>query len=585
MTQSSQRLFLELLQAGFVEHREGAAAWCESCRALTAPEEAEDGRCHWCHATVRLVRRRQWYLRRSAFNEENHEQLSELCGWSETALEAQRTVLGRLDGVELEARGLDGSLLTVFTSNPDAVAEASFVALSPNHPEVDRWLHDESARRQLDALTGDADCSRDQEATREPFVDTETLIQVPGVATPLPLIGWSGVDAQAGPTALLGIPAVDPIHESIARRLDRAGQISWRVSESKLKVRPAARYRAADVPISHPNAQGAAIPVVHCSACGAVPVPTEQLPLPALPADADSDALGEHPDFVKCACPVCDQPADRETDMLDCRLDRAWSWIPPTVPAPDRAQNMFEHCELERWLPADRLVTGAGTGNCVLDMRVLAKASRNFHSLPALADGEPCRTAVMHGAVTYQGSPQELVDDAGADAVRFAILHAAAVRTPFAWSEATLRYSVRFLHELWAYAEPRLRHDAELAQDAQIDTSDRLRRRLCVWCDTALRKIGANLENLEMHHATRNLALMLQRIEDFEDRVTSLREVTAVDRQAIVIALRLFLQLLSPVAPHIAEELWQCGGCPGFVSTSPWPRSFAMAAPVRASQP
>ena len=186
-----------------------------------------------------------------------------------------------------------------------------------------------------------------------------------------------------------------------------------------------------------------------------------------------------------------------------------------------------------------------------------------------LPDGECYRTTYTHEMVQLDGrkmskhlgntvTPHEIVEQLGADTLRFATLHAAAPAKAFTWDESLLTYSSAFLRRLWAYAEPRL--SAASGPPPELDLSDGLRRRLAAWCDTAVTKITENYERLDMHRATRNLMALFERIEDFEARVAARREPTSEDRDATVYALGLLLRLLAPVAPHIAEELWALSG-------------------------
>ena len=164
-----------------------------------------------------------------------------------------------------------------------------------------------------------------------------------------------------------------------------------------------------------------------------------------------------------------------------------------------------------------------------------------------------------------------IVERIGADALRFAMLHAAAPAKAFTWDESMLTFSTGFLRRLWAYAEPRLSAASSSTAD-EIDLDDGLRRKLATWCNTAIERITQDYAALDMHRATRNLMTLFTRIEDFESRVVARRaEPTPEDREAIVYALRLLVRLLAPVAPHLAEELWARSGSEGFVADAGWP--------------
>ena len=137
----SQWLFLTLLDAGLVYRGTGNVDWCDTCQTTLATIQVEDGLCWRCHNPVRLIQRPQWYLRISAYVEENDRRLEELEGgrWDEIALASQRFVLGRVDGVEVDLPAPDGTKLTVFTPHADALELARFVLISPKHPEIDAW--------------------------------------------------------------------------------------------------------------------------------------------------------------------------------------------------------------------------------------------------------------------------------------------------------------------------------------------------------------------------------------------------------------------------------------------------------------
>ncbi len=590
----SQWLFLVLLEGGFIYERQGSIDWCESCNTVLARVQAEGGQCWRCHGPVRLVRRSQWYVRGSAYAEENDRRLADLTAWNKGAIGAQRSVLGRVDGIELDAKTVDGLALTLFTPHAASAEEAEFALLSPNHPDIERWTAAPGVRSKLEGLR-DAGWQRDDRKLQEvTVVETSLSVFAPGISRPLPVLISSSVDARFGPTAALGIPSVDRTDKAILEQLasaaatphDDRGTLRhasvWRGPKATLATRPAQRFRTGDFPISRQRAWGTPIPIVHCDACGTVPVPLDQLPV-RLPDDlvvsAEGNALLERPDFLECECPSCGGPARRETDTLDCHFDACSQQYPLPAPTADRADALLTHPELQRWVPVECYINGADTGNFVLDQRTTSKMLRDLGHFTWLPDGECYRTTFTHEMVQLDGrkmskhlgntvTPYEIVERYGADALRLATLHAAAPAKAFTWDDSLLTYSTSFLRRLWAYAEPRL---SAGSGPAELDLSDGLRRKLAGWCDTAVTKVTENYARLDMHRATRNVISLLERIEDFEARVVARREPTASDREAIVYALRVLLQLLTPVAPHIAQELWARSGSEGFVADAGWP--------------
>src|ERR1019366_6945059 len=148
----SQWLFLTLLDAGLVYRGTGSVDWCDTCQTTLATIQVENGTCWRCHDPVRLIQRPQWYLRISAYVQENDRRLDELENWDENSLASQRFVLGRVDGVELDLPAPGESTLTVFTPHADALDLAQFVLISPKHPNIDVWAADPAVRERLEEL-------------------------------------------------------------------------------------------------------------------------------------------------------------------------------------------------------------------------------------------------------------------------------------------------------------------------------------------------------------------------------------------------------------------------------------------------
>ncbi len=612
----SQWLFLTLLDAGLIYHGSGSVDWCDTCQTTLATIQVEDGTCWRCHNPVRLIQRAQWYLRISTYLEENDRRTGELEKWDETSLASQRFVLGRADGVELQARAADGRELTVFTPHAEAIAQARFVLISPKHPEVERWSADAAVGEQLEEmrLGGWERSSRGAEAVA--LVDTGCTVSLSEGGPSLALLISPAVDERFGATAVLGIPEYDRTDELIAERLGilstqaqgeeggvggnvKAGPSGSgspvrpaEVAAGGSRARPAVRYKANDFSISRQRSWGTPIPIVYCAACGTVPIPKEQLPV-ELPLDLKptgaGNPLAEREDFVNTTCPRCGGPAKRETDTLDCHFDALWLWIPACVPAPERGRSLEEILALEdlrAWLPSERLVAGSDSGNFMFDQRIATKALRDIGPLAFLADGEPFAGALMHEMVIRDGrkmskhlgnvvDPDELVEAFGADTVRMAVLWAARPQKSLNWSDSAVQFCQRFLHNLWQYSQTRFAQRVEEAGELDPRRTEHLRRRLEKWCDTAVEKITEELAELEMHSAVRNAIRLLDRIKDYEKRV--LKHSGALcreDHEALRDALGLMARVITPFAPHIGEELWESSGFGGEAGGDPsWPRA------------
>ncbi|HET7052432.1 MAG TPA: class I tRNA ligase family protein [Solirubrobacterales bacterium] len=567
----SQWLFLTLYEAGLVYRDNATVDWCDTCQTTLAALQVEDGRCWRCHNKVRLIRRPTWFLRLSPYLEENDRNLAGLENWDELSLKTQRYILGRSDGVELDLAGPGGDRLVVFSPHPEAIGEARFVLLSPRHPDVERWLEDPAVAEQLDELRSGGWERSARDASAVPVIDTGASTPVAGGGE-LPVFVSPIVDARYGPTAALGIPSADEADEAIAGRMPRtaSGPLGGGVP-AELEPRSASRYRAYDFSISRQRYWGTPIPVLHCDACGVVPAKVEDLPV-VLPRDVEptgeGNPLAERPDFLEASCPQCGGPARRETDTLDCHFDALWLWVPAAVPPADRDERMFTHPDLQRWLPSERLVAGNDSGGFVFDQRVVTKALRDIGPFAFLEDGEPFAGCLFHEMVIADGrkmskhlgnvvDPDSLVAEHGADTVRLAVLYAAGPAKALNWTDGALRFASRFLRGLWDYTQESIAAAADAPEDAEAaaDTAF-IRERLGKWCDSGLERIAADLEQLQMHKAVRNVTRLLERIKDYEKRVVARQgRLGREDYEALLAALALLARTLSPFAPHIAEEL------------------------------
>ena len=308
------------------------------------------------------------------------------------------------------------------------------------------------------------------------------------------------------------------------------------------------------------------------------------LPLDITPTGA-GNPLAELDEFVRTTCPLCGGPAERETDTLDCHFDALWLWVPVAVPPESREESLEQILalgDLRDWLPSERVVAGSDSGNFVFDQRIVTKALRDIGPLAFLQDGEPFAGCLFHEMVISDGrkmskhlgnvvDPDALVERYGADTVRLAVLYAARPQKTLNWSDSAVLRAHRFLNQVWTFSAAHLARAGEPLVAPAKDTTEHLRRKLAQWCEKAVEKTTAEMENLETHSAVRDVMLLFDRIKDFEKRVLARQpELSAADRAALNEALVVLIQMLGPFAPHIAEELWIAFGNDGDTQT-PWP--------------
>ncbi|MBS1679278.1 MAG: class I tRNA ligase family protein [Actinobacteria bacterium] len=583
----SQWLFLTLYDMGLIYLDDATVDWCDTCQTTLATIQVEEGGTCWrCHNEVRLIRRPTWFLKITPYLEENDANLPRLeeQPWDELALATQRYILGRADGVEFEREG-PGGPLTVFTPHADAAGLATFVLLSPRHPDLEAWIGGDGVRAELEQLRSGGWERSARDAKEVPVVDTGRSLPGPD-GEELPVLISPLVDARFGPTAALGIPAVDEADRDIAVRFPGripppAEDVDGPKTQDGLEksahrhapvtdARTAKRYRANDFSISRQRSWGTPIPIVHCPEHGPVPVPEADLPV-VLPRDlvatGEGNPLAERPDFVDVACPTCGAPAKRETDTLDCHFDALFLWVPATVPPEDRATRMFTHPESRKWLPAERLVAGGDSGGFVFDQRIVTKALRDHGEFAYMDAGEPFEGCLFHEMVIADGrkmskhlgnvvDPDELVGQFGADTVRVAVLWAAGPAKTLNWSDAAIRFANKFLRGFWTYAHDRFveldhaKHDPEKAAATEPQ-----RQKLRGWCENGLNRIADDTAELQLHKSIRNLTRLFERIQQFEKQLKKRGQLDLADAEALVAAILLLARALQPFAPHAAEQI------------------------------
>ena len=245
---------------GMRERLETLGCSCDWERAFLSSEPELFRWTQWLFLTLlerdRIYRRgSEWLMRIAAPTDEESTPATPV-GWDETAVALQEQAIGRIDGVELEASTFSTGALTVFTPHVHAVADARFVAISPAHPDIKRWTVDSDLTEKVAAMHGLAwqEGNRgwqegnlaweEGNTTTEqiPMVLTEDLAMIGGVAGMLPIVISPCVDARFGPTAVLGVPELDPVDHAIAARLPAPAGTAWTVSGSAA-AQPAVRYR------------------------------------------------------------------------------------------------------------------------------------------------------------------------------------------------------------------------------------------------------------------------------------------------------------------------------------------------------
>ena len=605
----TQWIFVQLFKAGLAERRLAAVNWCPRDRTVLADEQVIAGRCERCDTPVERRELEQWFLKITRYADKLLEHLDRL-DWSQRVIAAQRHWIGRSEGLEFDfaVAGHMDTRIPVYTTRPDTIYGATFVALAPDHPLADVLTIPE----QSDAIGAYRAETTRARVTEETIAERPVSGVFTGAYAVHPLTGehipvWVAdyVLSAYGTGAIMGVPAHDardhafavamglPIRAVVAPAPDALPQASLPFTaqgvlvesaaysgltsaeaaarimadfEAREMGRRAVKYHLRDWLISRQRYWGPPIPIIYCPAHGAVPVPEEQLPvlLPPLedfaPTGTGASPLARVSEFVNTTCPICGGPARRETDVSDNFLDSAWYFL--RYPSSDDEREPWDPALTHKWLPAGMYIGGAE--HSVLHLLYARFITMALHDLGYLEFEEPFAHFRANGRITYAGgkmsksrgnivSPDTYIERYGADAFRTYMLFMGPYEAGGEFSDRGLGGAVRFLNRVWQFVTERA---GTARAQTPTGTAERVRH-------TTIRQVTDDIEALKYNTAIAALMKYLNALE----------AQPAVTRAEI----KALLLLLAPFAPFISEELWERIGGGGSVHTRRWPEADTSA--------
>ena len=586
----TQWIFLRLFEMGLAEQREGPVNWCPSCLTVLADEQVIDGRCERCDSVVEQRVLKQWFLKITRYAKELLEALDTL-DWSERTVTAQRNWIGRSEGatVRFDLGGCARADVTVFTTRPDTLYGATFLVIGADHPRLGDFVAPDRAdaveqwRSTLPAAGVEPDFSVGIDLGAH-AIHPLTGEHLPVWAAPYVLGGY-------GTGAIMAVPAHDTRDWQFARihglrivevigggedidvepyagdgpMLNSADLDGTPSADGKLRVIERLRaldrgdatvqYRLRDWLISRQRYWGPPIPIIHCPTHGAVPVPYDQLPvlLPEVeefrPLGTGTSPLAANEEWVNVPCPVCGEPARRETDVSDTFLDSAWYFL--RYPSTEFDDRPFDRDRTFRWLPVDMYI--GGNEHAVLHLMYSRFVMRALHEVGLVPDPEPFKRFRAHGLIIRNGAkmskskgnvvnPDEYLDRHGADTVRIYLMFLGPYTEGGDFRDDGIKGVSRFLDRVW-----RVTQQAHGQQ--QDDERERRRHRL-------IATVGERYAELSYNTAISFLMEYSHALGREADEGTARR----IDAETL-------LQLLAPLAPHITEELWEQLGTPARSTT------------------
>ncbi len=492
----TQWLFNRLFERGLAYRDEAAVNWCPKDQTVLANEQVIDGRCERCGTVVEARNLEQWFFRITEYADRLLEDMRDI-SWPPNVVAMQENWIGRSEGARVVFRCEElGTDYPVFTTRPDTLFGATFFVMAPEHPDVLRLNDSPEVREYVNRALRSTAEERGEEGREKTGVALGRTVTNPVNGEQIPMYVADYVLMEYGTGAIMAVPAHDTRdfefaqrHGLEVRRVIEGGEelpytgdgpmvnsgrfdgmhnreafdriVEWLRSEGKGE--PAVNYRLRDWLLSRQRYWGCPIPIVHCEACGLVPVPDSDLPV-ELPEIEDYAPQGRSPlaaaeDWVRTSCPRCGGDARRETDTMDTFVDSSWYFLRYCDASNDEAP--WDREVLARWMPVDQYI--GGVEHAILHLMYARFFTKALADMELLDVQEPFARLFTQGMITRAGakmskskgnvvSPQTIVERYGADTARCYILFIGHPIDGADWSDEGVEGVNRFLSRLWRAA-------------------------------------------------------------------------------------------------------------------------------------
>jgi len=612
----NQWLFLKMFEKGLAYRKDSAVNWCPDCQTVLANEQVVAGLCERCDSPVTKKKLNQWYLKITDYADRLLDDMAQLEGkWPEKVLLMQRNWIGRSTGAQVDfaVDKLDQKI-TVYTTRPDTLYGATFMVVAADSELAAKLVAGTKVegefKKYLESVKSASDIDRLATDRVKTGIFLEQYAINPVNNEKIPIWASDYVLADYGTGAIMAVPAHDqrdldfakamklPVRVVIDTGLEdpnisgvatsgdgkviNSGSISGLSKEAAIEKiikeladkkvgKGSKNYRLRDWLISRQRFWGTPIPIIHCEACGLVPVPESQLPV-ALPQakgldlkPKGSSPLGAASDWVNVKCPKCNKAAKRDADTMDTFVDSSWYFLRYT--SVNNHDVAFDKKAVETWLPVDQYV--GGVTHAILHLLYSRFFTKVLNDMGLLNFNEPFTRLLNQGMVLMDGSAMsksrgnlvklsEELDQHGVDAIRVSLVFAGPPEDDVDWADVSPAGSLKFLNRAWRISQ-------EVASKPGVDF-----------------KIG-NLELRKVTHKT--LADIELAVESFRFNVTIARimELVNATRKAIDSgcgaqdpavreAAEAIAISLSLVAPYTAEDMWEKLGHKPAIANAGWPK-------------
>ena len=596
----TQWIFLQMFKHGLAYKTTMPVNWCTSCKCVLANEEVVEGVCERCGSEVVRKEKSQWMLRITKYADRLIDDLDDL-DFIERVKIQQKNWIGRSTGTEVTFKTNMGDDVTVYTTRADTLFGTTYMVISPEHPLLKKWKdkianwdeveeYQAAAARKSDFERGELN----KEKTGVRLEGVEVINPVTGGV--LPMFVSDYVLMGYGTGIVMGVPGHDqrdwdfakkfglPIVEVVSGGEDvqeacysdvatgtmvNSGFLNgMSVAEAKKAAIDYAQehgfgqrkvnYKLRDWVFARQRYWGEPIPIVHCPHCGMVPLDEKDLPLllPEVenyePTETGESPLAKMTDWVNCKCPKCGGDAKRETDTMPQWAGSSWYFLRYCDPHNDEALASPE--ALKYWMPVDWY--NGGMEHTTLHLLYSRFWNLFLHDIGVCPVAEPYKKRTSHGMVLGEDgqkmsksrgnviNPDDVVDQIGADAFRMYEMFMGAFDQAIPWSTTGARGCRKFIERVWRLQEM-LTDDEGMSDDLKASVH------------LTIKKVSEDFDTLKFNTA---IAQMMTLVNEMVRKGS----VTRGEYKALLL-------VLSPVAPHVCEEIWQLQGFGTPIYTQPWP--------------
>ena len=600
----TQWIFLQLWKKGLAYKTTMPVNWCTSCKCVLANEEVVEGVCERCGAPVVRKEKSQWMLKITEYAQRLIDDLDDL-DFIERVKTQQKNWIGRSTGAEVTFKATTGDDIVVFTTRPDTLFGATYMVIAPEHAYVKQWSDKLTNLDEVEAYVAAAARKSDFERTELTADKEKTGVELKGVRAVNPVNGREipifisdYVLSSYGTGAIMAVPAHDTRDWAFAKKFGlpivevvQGGDVQeaaftdcetgimvnsgfldgMSVEQAKRAIvedmakrgfgHEKVNYKLRDWVFSRQRYWGEPIPMVYCEQCGWVPLPEDQLPLllPDVasyePTDNGESPLAHMTDWVETTCPHCGGKARRETDTMPQWAGSSWYFL--RYMDPHNPDALASREAMDYWSPVDWY--NGGMEHTTLHLLYSRFWHKFLYDLGVVPTKEPYQKRTSHGMILGEGgekmsksrgnvvNPNDVIAEYGADTMRLYIMFIGDFEKAAAWSANAVKGCKRFLDRIWVLA-------GQCADSMEYTPANESA------IHKAIKKVSEDIEAMKFNTA---IAALMALVNDFYANGCSRGDLGAL------------LLMLSPFAPHVAEELWENLGFAkargGMACRQPWP--------------